>query len=431
MRQTHWTGLAACAALSTALGCNAIWGIPDGEASGDPAAGGAGSSGSSGGAGAAASAGSGAGGGGGGAAGGPSAECPFEPFTGRAPGACQAADGDNDYLSDPENCCVPGRSCLGGACEEGRCLSVVLATANDEEHEAIGLVVDGDGDDGRVLWASGYGNTIFATEKAASGSTEPLVVLDSLATLLARSESSLLITDETEPDVYRMPLTGNVTVSTVASAQGAAGYRRPVAGGGWVYWITGVIEDPEQDPDARDVPKRIWAAQADATAQTGLSVFDRDTYVGGLALDATHLYWTDLEPGGTHSTVRRMALGEPGQTEIVASIPIHDGDLPGDIAVGERIFWISGYAIYAVNKDGTDAGALVATDFPTRLLADSTFVYWYSREGQLQRVRTSGGAPEPLADSADIRDLAQDCGALYWTTWATDERPASVIKLAK
>ncbi|WP_437739711.1 hypothetical protein WMF39_28780 [Sorangium sp. So ce1504] len=65
MRQTYWTGLAACAALSTALGCNAIWGIPDGEASGDPAAGGAGSSGSSGGAGATASAGSGAGGGGG------------------------------------------------------------------------------------------------------------------------------------------------------------------------------------------------------------------------------------------------------------------------------------------------------------------------------------------------------------------------------
>ncbi|WP_437585941.1 hypothetical protein [Sorangium sp. So ce1000] len=427
MRRTELTGLAVGAALSTALGCNAIWGIPDGEASGDPSAGGAGSAGNVGGAAATA----GVGGGGGGAAGGPAAECPIGPFTGRAPDACQETDADHDYLSDPENCCVAGRSCLGGACEEGKCLPVALATADDTEHEAIGLVIEGDGDDGRVLWASGYGSTIFATEKAASGTTEPLVILDSLATMLARSEGSLLITDETEPDVYRMPLTGNVTISTVASAGGEAGYRRPVAGGGWVYWITGMIQDPDQDPDARDVPKRIWAARTDATEQTGLSVFDRDTYVGGLALDATHLYWTELEPGGTHTTVRRMALGEPGETEIVASIPIHDGDLPGDIAVGEQIYWISGYAIYAANKDGTNAGALVATDFPTRLLADSTFVYWYSRTGQLQRIRTSGGAPEVLADSADIRDLAQDCGALYWTTWATDEWPASVIKLAK
>ncbi|WP_437332197.1 hypothetical protein [Sorangium sp. So ce394] len=46
-------------------------------------------------------------------------------------------------------------------------------------------------------------------------------------------------------------------------------------------------------------------------------------------------------------------------------------------------------------------------------------------------MRTSGGAPETLADSTYINGLAQDCRAIYWTTWHTEELPASVFKLAK
>ncbi|KYF57899.1 hypothetical protein BE04_28810, partial [Sorangium cellulosum] len=344
---------------------------------------------------------------------------------------CQASDADHDYLSDPENCCVPGRSCLGGACDEGRCQPVLL-TSITEDHETLGVVVEGDGDDARVLWASGYGSTVFATEKAASGSTEPLVVLDSLVTMLARDGRSLFITDWSASDVYRMPLDGNITVPTVASAEGQARFRAPVAGGGWVYWITGIPQNPDQEADAPDAPQRIWAARVDKTDQTGLPVLDRDTYVGGLALDDTHLYWTELEPGSTESTVRRMPIGEPSAPEIVASIRVEDDELPGNIAVSDRIYWILGATIHAVNKDGSGAGMLAAANYPTRILADATFVYWYSDGAkQLQRVRTSGGAPETLADSTYINGLAQDCRAIYWTTWHTEELPASVFKLAK
>ncbi|WP_437964297.1 hypothetical protein WMF04_31860 [Sorangium sp. So ce260] len=416
MRRSEWTCLAACAALSTALGCNAVWGISEGEVHGDPSTGGAGGAG---------------GAGGSGAAGGPASACPSEPFTGRAPGACHDADGVHDYLSDPENCCVPGRSCLGGACEEGRCQPVVLTTITDD-HEAIGIAVEGEGDDARVLWGSGYGSTVFATEKAALGATEPLVVLDSLVTMLASADGSLFITDWSAPDVYRMPLEGNTTVPTVATAEGEARYRAPVVGNGWVYWITGIPQEPDQEADAPEAPQRIWAARVDQTDQTGLPVLDRDTYVGGLAQDGTHLYWTELEPGSAQSTVRRMALGEPSDPEIIASTRVEADELPGNIAVGERIFWIVGSNIHAANKDGSGAGVLASADYPTRFLADADFVYWYSSgDNQMQRVRTSGGAPEPLAESAYVRGLAQDCRALYWTTWSTEEAPASVIKLAK
>lgn len=418
MRRSEWTCLAVCAALCAAPGCNAIWGISEGEVGVDPAAGGAG--------------GAGAGAGGDGAAGGPPPACPSEPFTGRAPGACQEADGVHDYLSDPENCCVPGRSCLGGACVEGQCQPVVLTTITDD-HEALGIVVEGDGDDARVLWGSGYGSTVFATEKAAFGATEPLVVLDSLVSMLAYAEGSLFITDWSAPEVYRMPLEGNITVPTVATAEGEARYRAPVVGNGWVYWITGISQHEDQEADAPEAPHHIWAARVDQTDQEGLPVLDRHTYVGGLAQDDTHLYWTELEPGGEQSTVRRMALGEPSAPEIVASTRVEGDELPGSIVVSERIYWIVGGSIHAANKDGSGAGVLASADYPARLLADSTFVYWYSGGAhQLQRVRTSGGAPEPLADSAAyVRDLAQDCRALYWTTWATEESPASVLKLAK
>ncbi|MGK3987357.1 hypothetical protein WME99_30220 [Sorangium sp. So ce136] len=425
MRSIESTILAVCAALSTALSCNAIWGIPDGKPSADPAlTGGGGAAGGTGGA-------AEDGGGGDGGAGGNASACPSEPFTVRAPEGCQAADSDHDYLSDRENCCVPGRSCLGGECEEGRCTPVILTTTVLEEHTPIGIAVEGEGDNGRVLWGSGYGGTVFATEKAAGGSTEPLVVLDATVTMLARDGISLFITDWNLPHVRRVPLQGNVTVPTVATAEGASRAWQPVVGNGWLYWVTETLQEDEA-PDAPDAPHRIWAARADQADQTGLLVLDKDAYVGGLALDSTHLYWTEMELGATQISVQRMALGEPSEPELVASIRVGGDERPGDITVGERIYWVAAGDIYAADKDGSGAGVLAAADYPNRILLDSTFVYWFSMgDEQLRRVRTSGGAPETLAESPHAHALAQDCRAIYWTTAGTETSPPSVRMLAK
>ncbi|WP_437734529.1 hypothetical protein [Sorangium sp. So ce1335] len=398
----------------------------------DPAPAGAGGGGGGGAGGVGGVGGAGGTGGAGGAGGSPSA-CPL-PFTGRAPEACQAADGEHDYLSEPENCCVPGRSCLGGECKEGRCVPVVLATTVTEEHETIGIAVEGDGEGARVLWGSGYGGTVFATEKVAEadgGSTVPLIELDTRVTMLARDGSSLFITDWNVSDVFRVPLEGNITVPRVASAEGGARHWKPVAGNGWIYWVTETFQHDEA-PDAPDAPHRIWAARSDQTDQTGLPVLDRDVHVGGLALDDTHLYWTEMELGAAQISVQRMALGEPSAPERVASIRVDDGEMPGDIAVSERIYWVAAGDIYAVNKDGSGAGVLAAAGYPNRILVDSTFVYWFSAGAeQLRRVRTSGGATETLADSPYAHGLAQDCRAIYWTTAATDTSPPSVRMLAK
>ncbi|WP_437502102.1 hypothetical protein [Sorangium sp. So ce1099] len=441
MRWSAWIFVAVCPALSTALGCNSIWGISEGRSVDDPLAAGAGGAGATG-AGAGSAGGGGAGGasggaggsggsdGSGGAGGAPSA-CPIEPFTGRAPGACQAADDDHDYLSDPENCCVRGRSCLGGTCEEGRCTPVVLTTAS-EGHQARGIAVDGDEDAARVLWASSNGDMVFATENTAAGPTEPLVELRAHLSMLTRAGSSLFITDWGSSELFRMPLQGNITVATVATAEGEGRYWQPVVGSGWVYWITGVPQQPDQDPDSPDTPRQIWAALADENDQRGLPVLDRDMYVGGLAQDATHLYWTAMDLDGTQVSVRRMALGEPSDPEIVAVIRVEPGERPGDIEVGERIYWIAGANIHAVDKDGSGPGVLAAADHPRLLLADSTFVYWYTPGAkQLRRVRTSGGATETLTDSPYVGGLAQDCRAIYWTTVTTDGSPSTVRKLAK
>ncbi|WP_437724789.1 hypothetical protein [Sorangium sp. So ce861] len=438
MRRSKWIVLAVLPAWSTALGCNAIWGISEGKAvidsmtsGGGGGTGGGGGAGGDGAAGGDGGAGGGGGAGGDGAAGGTAAVCLNEPFTGRAPGACQPADGDHDYLADPENCCVPDRSCLGGACVEGKCQPVLLTTAG-EGHQAVGVAVEGEGDGARVLWSSGRGGTVFATRNEASGATEPLVELHAMLAMLTRADSALFIADWGSSDLRRMPLEGNIAVATVATAEGEARYLEPVVGKGWVYWITGVPQLPEQDPDAPDTPKRIWAARVDRTDQTGLLVMDGNTYVGGLAADATHLYWTEMELDGTQSWVRRMPLGEPGESEAVASIRLELDERPGDIAIGERIYWIAGANIYAVEKDGSGAGVLAAADYPRRLIADATFVYWYTPGArQVRRVRSSGGAPELLADSEYAGGFAQDCRAIYWTSLGNDTSPAKVFKLAK
>ncbi|WP_437958397.1 hypothetical protein WME76_01230 [Sorangium sp. So ce119] len=425
MRSSESMSLAVCAALSTALGCNAIWGIPDGKPSADPAltgAGGAGGSGAAGGSGGAA---------GNGEAGGDPWACPAEPFTARAPEGCHAADGDHDYLSDEENCCVPGRSCLGGKCDQGKCAPVILTTTVAEEHETIGIAVEGEGDGARVLWGSGYGGTVFATQKAVGGLTEPLVVLDSTVTMLARDGSSLFITDWNLPDVRRVPLQGNITVPTVATAEGASRGWQPVASNGWLYWVTETFQEDDA-PDAPDAPHRIWAARADQADQNGLPVLDKDAYVGGLALDSTHLYWSEMELGATQISVQRMALGEPSAPELVASIRVGSDERPGDITVGDRIYWVAAGDIYAANKDGSGAGVLAAAGYPSRILADSAFVYYFGAGGeQLRRVRLSGGAPELLADSTYALGVAQDCRAIYWTTARAEGSPPSVRMLAK
>ncbi|WP_437635651.1 hypothetical protein [Sorangium sp. So ce854] len=314
---------------------------------------------------------------------------------------------------------------------EGRCTPVTLTTAT-EGHQARGIALDLDA--ARVLWVSGTRSVVFATENAADGPTEPLAELGSgtRVSMLTRAGSSLFISDWATSDLRRMPLEGNITVATVATAEGAGRYWEPVVGNGWVYWITGVPREPEQDPEAPDTPRQIWAAQADQADQRGLPVLDGDMYVGGLALDATHLYWTAMELGGAQVTVWRMALGEPSEPESIASIGIDPDERPGDIEVGERLYWIAGANIYAADKDGSGAGVLAAADHPRRLVVDSTFVYWYTPGAkQIRRVRTSGGATETLADTSFIGGLVQDCGALYWTTVGSAESPSTVHRLAK
>ncbi|WP_437781018.1 hypothetical protein [Sorangium sp. So ce1097] len=136
--------------------------------------------------------------------------------------------------------------------------------------------------------------------------------------------------------------------------------------------------------------------------------------------------------GTQQISVQRRALGQPSEPEQVAAIRVGDGERPGDITVSDRIYWVAAGDIYAVSKDGSGAGVLAAAGYPTSILADSTFVYWFAAGGeQLRRVRTSGGAPEALADGPDAQGVAQDCRAIYWTTAGSDASSPSVRMLAK
>ncbi|AUX48662.1 uncharacterized protein SOCE26_102030 [Sorangium cellulosum] len=89
-----------------------------------------------------------------------------------------------------------------------------------------------------MLWASGDTKTVFATDKAPDCRTTDLATGESYVTGLARDGDSLFITDFGASGVYRMSIQGDHTIHPVASADGYARFWRPVAGGGWVYWIT-------------------------------------------------------------------------------------------------------------------------------------------------------------------------------------------------
>jgi hypothetical protein len=441
MQRSEWTFLAACFALSTAPACNAVFGITEGEPRDGSAASGAGGLGGSDGQGGA----GGQGGSGGpdntgGEAGGTSdVACPDEPFTGRAPDECET-DGAHDYLADNENCCVRGRSCLGGDCVEGRCSPVPLAEAH--ESEALGIAVEGDGRDDRVFWAGGSSNAVYASQKEANGRTTTLTTRSSYVTMLEREANRLFLTDWASSSVFRVPLQGSIAVQTVANgAAGSAIAAKPVAGHGWVYWITGVPQEENQDPADYYTLKRIWAARADDTEQAAMMVMDRNVHVSALALDDTHLYWTEFEFGGTEVSVRRVKHGELGETELVTTNTVAEHGWVGDIAVTDRVYWVVDGDIWVIDKSGdaSTKGMLAPGSYAESILVDATHVYWFgSGVGQVQRVLTSGGEVETLAETTTrVRALAQDCRAIYWTQepeWSQEGEqvaPAKVHMLAK
>lgn len=394
------------AAAAASASCNAVLGIRDGKPGG--------------------------GGGSGGTGGG---VCPPE-----KPATCE-----EPYLSDAESCCALGRSCQGGDCVAGVCLSAPHSQSADG-NEAIGIVRVGD----LVLWAGGYERAIYQTDVDGAG-LAPLVGPAQhdfgYITMLAADpdpDGYVFFTDYEGSRIGRATIDGGQAVvlaqvpeSVVPGAR--ARWGRILVHGDHVYWS---LDFQAQDEMGNQAGKNIWRAPREPAGQLPV---DAEIVVAtdgafGIAADDYHLYFgnTNLVTGG--HTIERLAWSEigkkddsgapvPGVPEVLAQ----GSGWAGDVAVDDtRVYWAIENEVRHQKKDLPNSTVTTVSgmnSYVWGIVSDGRDIYvstvgdGSSVQGGLWRAPAGGVADaqllyetqaEPIAAWNSVYSMAQDCDTVYF-----------------
>ncbi len=300
-----------------------------------------------------------------------------------------------DLLLDPNNCGACNHGCLGGACVAGLCQPVAVAGTGGIGGIAL--------DVGAVYWTSGT------------------------------SSSS------TDWAVQKIPAAGGAPVTL---ASGLSGAFSPIVDGLDLYWA-----ERGTGGDA------IVAAPLAGGAPTTLVSSGQ---VQSLALDATHLYFTDglgsllaaPRAGGVATTLVHSTTSPPqslvvGPSQLyftaasnvspsddsIQSVPLAGGATTtlvvnkdqfadGLVLAGSTLVWPTVGGLQAVDTTGAGLGMLTTSSFPNHLATDGTLVYSLDSGGDLVRVAVAGGTPTILLRDPAASDgaIAVDATAIYYGT---------------
>jgi hypothetical protein len=316
-----------------------------------------------------------------------------------------------DTQSDPENCGSCGHSCLGGKCQNSMCLPVTLAALEDEEPRYVTEAGD------VVYFTSSAG--VRAVPK--DGSTA--------ATLLSPSTSGALRGLERSGNwLYAADSSGGV--SRTALAGGAA---QPLwAGTGapetvtvvapYVYWA---------DPSANAI---LRVAQGGGVAELVSTTLAQNAYA--LAKDDQVLYWVRR-----NGIVARLDLAQSSTAVKIADLGKSTASAHVAIAVSSPRVYFSHGGSATEDPVGTSVplGGGVQLPFTTDpiwdIATDNTHVYW-SRVGLTgaikRRAQPNTGSEEELVSGlTEVRGLALDSSALYFSEYDASSNKGWIKKLAK
>jgi hypothetical protein len=317
---------------------------------------------------------------------------------------------DSKYLSDDKNCCVAGRDCHGGGCVAGKCQPVTVSSQATGDARGIAL------SNSTLLWATGCTGVVRRIQ--TDGTAESALPAGPHCTpTLALSGANVYWVEFDGPNLMRTAIDGTtgakiVAVNPLAGAR--ATFGRLTTDATRAYW-------------ASDSPGSVWFSPLDgdhatptalaADPDAGLGVLEPATNPYGIAVDATHVYWSDRTAG----VVKRRALASLG-ANMAAEVGAID-QKPGDLALdATRVYWVTGNGFVRSHaKDGSgDVLTLASGESEAEtILVDDQYVYWARHElgSPVKRVPKNGsGAQETLATNQKAPwELTQDCTTIYWT----------------
>lgn len=365
--------------------------------------------------------GSGGGGAGGIAGGGSGGACPPLPPVGTP---CEAG-----LQADPDNCCHPGRSCLGGTCTQGTCSSVPLVTGSNASTDARAIAFAA----GRVVWATGCANRLASV--AVDGTGFQLLPGGSSCTPnVAARGSRAYWTEWDGPRLWNTAVDGTEPTAVLMAAfpdpLATADFGRLVVDDFQVYFLSGTPPGVWYVPVVAQsaTPKPVAAA-----ASFGLGVEPvAGTY--GVAVDEAFLYWGDHDPNGPPGSLRRKPLAS---LDGGASVLFVNTERPKTLAVdATHVYWTTWDGFVKRAPKGGIGGAepLAASQpAPESIYVDERHVYWtnFTMGGDVRRVPKGGGTEEVVAGNQSFPyGITGDCAAVYWTNQA-DFSEGEVRRAAK